>query len=297
MSLETSLELNNKLLTQQNELQTRNINLLEQLLVAMRARDLVQTVPAVEYHEPVSEKTVITDEDSEVPDLEKLDFESVIAYAGLFPESKRLTLNDMAAATAYADTTGANRNEQIDALSMALGGIKRAKELHKIVLLSLSRQILTLWDDLPGIVERRQFAELWLDTKPQERSALKPATLQKSRKGPFYIRTPDGTTDKVNDEAELKTRVDAGDIEINKVEYLQLQEEAVKAESKPDSGETPDYAAQRAKAQDLILRLAKSGYRTEAIEILSNFGAQKLGQVADTDLARAIELAEKALEG
>lgn len=64
MSLETNLELNNQLLTQQNELQTRNIALLERLIstlasgVVMRPDSVVQVQ---EYRETVAEneKTVI----------------------------------------------------------------------------------------------------------------------------------------------------------------------------------------------------------------------------------------------
>ncbi|PLB10751.1 hypothetical protein [Proteus mirabilis] len=49
-------------------------------------------------------------------------------------------------------------------------------------------------------------------------------------------------------------------------------------------------------AEKLILQLAKGGYRNEAVEILSKFGAKKLGQVPENNLAELITLAEKVLE-
>lgn len=50
-------------------------------------------------------------------------------------------------------------------------------------------------------------------------------------------------------------------------------------------------------AEQLILQLAKGGYRNEAVEILTKFGAKKLGQVPEDNLSDVIALAEKALEG
>lgn len=57
-----------------------------------------------------------------------------------------------------------------------------------------------------------------------------------------------------------------------------------------------DPATLRKQAETLILQLAKGGYRNEAISILGQFNAQKLGQIPDKNLAEVISLAEKALE-
>ncbi|MWO38881.1 hypothetical protein GQN04_24085, partial [Escherichia coli] len=95
-----------------------------------------------------------------------------------------------------------------------------------------------------------------------------------------------------------------GHIEINRVEYLQLQEEFARRDAANSSqnndakdDHTIDFAALRKQAEGLILQLAKGGYRAEAIAILEKQGARKLGEVTDENLAEVITLAEKALEG
>lgn len=52
-----------------------------------------------------------------------------------------------------------------------------------------------------------------------------------------------------------------------------------------------------AQAEQLILQLAKGGYRNEAVGILNTFGAKKLGQVPEDKLAEVVALAEKTLAG
>ena len=61
--------------------------------------------------------------------------------------------------------------------------------------------------------------------------------------------------------------------------------------------ENTDPKALFEQAEKLILQLAKGGYRNEAVEILTKFGAKKLGQVPEDKLAEVVALAEKALEG
>lgn len=93
---------------------------------------------------------------------------------------------------------------------------------------------------------------------------------------------------------------------INRVEYLQLQEEFKRKdatngnngeEAGTDDALTNRYKNQRKHAEGLILQLAKGGYRAEAVAILEKQGAKKLGEVADENLADVIAQAEKALEG
>lgn len=50
-------------------------------------------------------------------------------------------------------------------------------------------------------------------------------------------------------------------------------------------------------AEQLILQVAKSSGRSEAVGILTKFGAKKLGEVPEGKLAEVIELAKKVLEG
>ncbi|MNO83772.1 hypothetical protein D3C76_750940 [compost metagenome] len=202
----------------------------------------------------------------------------------------------------YQDAVGDARIVQIDALGMALQGVKRAKEVHKAVLLELARTELAFWDELPAVTDRRDFAEKWLDAKPGERDAVKPkkARQQKTekRQGPFFYKNADGTQfGEVAQLCKLEEVLSKGCVEINKVEYLQLKEEAEKASAANENTDNePDFAALRKQAEGLILSLAKGGYRAEAVEILGKFDAQKLGQVPDESLTEVVALAEKALE-
>ncbi|EBA9761413.1 hypothetical protein CFJ40_03985 [Salmonella enterica] len=304
MSLETNLELNNKLLTQQNELQARNIALLERLVstlasgVDMRP-DTVAKVQ--EYREAVPEpepQPETVEETKAALTLDDLEFSDVIALAGFYPEQVEMSETTLQRAIDYRDAEGEKRVVQIDALDSALLGVKRAKELHKDVLLQLARAILANWDGLPTIANRRAFAETWLDAKPGERDTVKPGKApvqdkQASRKGPFFVRHEDGKIGELSTEDELKTHIEAGYTEINKVEYLQRKEEA-EAE-KADAGE-PDFAELRKQAQELIVRLAKSGYRAEAVAALDSFGVQNLRFVEDKDLPALISRLDKELE-
>ncbi|EEC5248967.1 hypothetical protein WO48_25500 [Salmonella enterica subsp. enterica] len=302
MSLETNLELNNKLLTQQNELQARNIALLERLVSTLASGVTMRpdTVAKVqEYREAVPEPQPETvDETQAALTLDDLEFSDVIALAGFYPEQVELSEIMLQRAIDYRDAEGEKRVVQIDALDSALLGVKRAAELHKDVLLQLARSILANWDGLPTIANRRAFAETWLDTKPGERDTVKPGKApvqdkQASRKGPFFVRHEDGKIGELSTEDELKTHLEAGYTEINKVEYLQRKEEA-EAE-KANDGE-PDFAELRKQAQELIVRLAKSGYRAEAVAALDSFGAQKLRFVEDKDLPALISRLDKELE-
>lgn len=56
-----------------------------------------------------------------------------------------------------------------------------------------------------------------------------------------------------------------------------------------------DTATLFKQARTLVLELATGGYRNAAVEILNKFGAQKLGQVPQENLADVVMLAEQAL--
>ncbi|EBR9314584.1 TPA: hypothetical protein ACWPCK_004776 [Salmonella enterica] len=300
MSLEANLELNNQLLTQQNELQARNIALLERLVstlasgVAMRPDT---TAKVQEYREERPEpKPEPQPETKAALALDDLEFSDVIALAVFYPEQVELSETMLQRAIDYRDAEGGKRVIQIDALDSALLGVKRATELHKDVLLQLARAILVNQEDLPTLASRRAFAETWLDAKPGERDTVKPKKASKQpRKGPFFVRHEDGKIGELSTEDELKTHLEAGYTEINKVEYLQRKEEAEKEKAEPDTGE-PDFAELRNQAQDLLVRLAKSGYRAEAVAALDSFGAQKLRFVEDKDLPALISRLDKELE-
>lgn len=299
MSLEANLELNNQLLTQQNELQARNIALLERLVstlasgVAMRP-DTIAKVQEYREERPEPEPET-ADETKSALTLDDLEFSDVIALAVFYPEQVELSETVLQRAIDYRDAEGEKRVVVIDALDSALLGVKRAKALHKDVLLQLARAILANQEGLPTIAHRRAFADIWLDAKPDERDTVKPKKASKQpRKGPFFVRHEDGKIGELSTEDELKTHLEAGYTEINKVEYLQRKEEA--ETEKADTG-GPDFAELRKQAEERILRLAKGGYLAEAKAILAEFGAQKMGQVPDDKLADVIALTEKTLEG
>lgn len=296
MSLEQNLELNNQLLTKQNSLYERNIELLERLVQSLASGVALKpdTVAQVqEYRETVTEsKTALT--------LDDLQFGDVIALATFYPVPQQITEDMLQRAIDYRDAEADARVVKIDALDSALQGVKRAKALLKPALLDLSRNVLKYWDDLPTIGERRSFAERLLDAAPTERDAVKPKKASgkgnQERKGPFFVQHSDGKIGELSTESELKAHLDAGYKEINKVEYLQLQEAAAKNKAQTEDS-TPDFEALRKQAEECIKTLCKGGYRAEAVGILDSFGAKKLGEVEDKDLADLIAKAEKALEG
>ena len=296
MSLEQNLELNNQLLTKQNSLYERNIALLERLVQSLASGVVLKpdTVAQVqEYRETSTEsKTVLT--------LDDLQFGDVIALAAFYPVPQQITEDMLQRAIDYRDAEADARVVQIDALGSALQGVKRAKALMKPALLDLSRNVLKYWDDLPTIGERRSFAERLLDAAPTERDAVKPKKASgkgnQERKGPFFVQHSDGKIGELSTESELKAHLDAGYKEINKVEYLQLQEAAAKNKAQTEDS-TPEFDALRKQAEECIKTLCKGGYRAEAVGILDSFGAKKLGEVGDKDLADLIAKAEKALEG
>ncbi|EPQ4372108.1 hypothetical protein MZT08_004399 [Klebsiella aerogenes] len=298
MSLEQNLELNNQLLTKQNSLYERNIALLERLVqslasgVALKPDTLAQVQ---EYRETVTEsKTALT--------LDDLQFGDVIALAAFYPVPQQITEDMLQRAIDYRDAEADARVVKIDALDSALQGVKRAKSLLKPALLDLSRNVLKYWDDLPTIGERRSFAERLLDAAPTERDAVKPKKASgkgnQERKGPFYWNHPEsGAIGSVEDFGALNELLEDGlTVEINKVEFLQLQEAAAKNKAQTEDS-APDFDALRKQAEECIKTLCKGGYRAEAVGILDSFGANKLGEVEDKDLADLIAKAEKALEG
>lgn len=303
MSLEQNLELNNQLLTKQNSLYERNIALLERLVqslasgVALKADTVAQVQ---EYRETVTEsKTALT--------LDDLQFGDVIALAAFYPVPQQITEDMLQRAIDYRDAEADARVVQIDALDNALQGVKRAKALLKPALLDLSRNVLKYWDDLPTIGERRSFAERLLDAAPTERDAVKPKKTSdgdkaEERTGPFYCKNVDGSAaSELHTLRKLNELLKKGHIEINRVEYLQLQEDFARKNAAKENIQTedsrPDFDALRKQAEECIKTLCKGGYRAEAVGILDSFGAKKLGEVEDKDLADLIAKAEKALEG
>ncbi|MES3334363.1 hypothetical protein [Enterobacter hormaechei] len=307
MSLETSLELNNQLLTQHNAL-------LERLITALASGVALHpdTVAQVqEYRETVpetkAENTVIRK-----VTLDDLEFSDIIALAAFYPEAQELSETMVQRVVDYRDAEGDKRVVQIDALDSALQGVKRAGHLNKPALLDLSRNILRFWDDLPTIAARREFAERLLDAPADGRHEVKPKkadSKDEERTGPFYCKNVDGSAaSELHTLRKLNELLKKGHIEITRVEYLQLQEDFARKNAAKggtetgddaggNTGEQTDFAALRKKAEGLIFQLAKGGYRAEAVAILEKQGAKKLGEVADENLADVIAQAEKALEG
>ncbi|NKD19433.1 hypothetical protein HEQ76_04330 [Enterobacter asburiae] len=307
MSLETSLELNNQLLTQHNALLERLITALASG-VALRPDTVAQVQ---EYRETVPE----TKEENTVirkVTLDDLEFSDIIALAAFYPEAQELSETMVQRVVDYRDAEGDKRVVQIDALDSALQGVKRAGHLNKPALLDLSRNILRFWDDIPTIAARREFAERLLDAPADGRHEVKPKkadSKDEERTGPFYCKNVEGSAaSELHTLRKLNELLKKGHIEITRVEYLQLQEDFARknaakggTETVDDTGDNAgaqtDFAALRKKAEGLILQLAKGGYRAEAVAILEKQGAKKLGEVADENLADVIAQAEKALEG
>lgn len=306
MSLETSLELNNQLLTQHNALLERLITALASG-VALRQETVAQVQ---EYRETVPETK--TENTSAIPvKLDDLEFSDVVALACFYPDPQELSETMFQRAIDYREAEGDKRVVQIDALDSALQGVKRASHLNKPALLDLARNVLRFWDDLPTITDRRNFADQLLDAPADGRHEVKPKkgsnkdSKTEERTGPFYCKSVDGSAaSELHTLRKLNAMLEKGHIEINRVEYLQLQEEFARKDAASsnqqvttDTNDQPDFAALRKQAEGLILQLAKGGYRAEAVAILEKQGAQKLGGVADEKLAEVIAQAEKALEG
>ena len=169
MSLETNLELNNQLVTRNNELLERLIATLASG-VPLRPDTVAQVQ---EYRETVlenkAENTVIRK-----VTLDDLEFSDIIALAAFYPEAQELSETMVQRVVDYRDAEGDKRVVQIDALDSALQGVKRAGHLNKPALLDLSRNILRFWDDLPTIAARREFAERLLDAPADGRHEVKP---------------------------------------------------------------------------------------------------------------------------
>ncbi|EJN3582877.1 hypothetical protein P6C68_004378 [Escherichia coli] len=302
MSLETNLELNNQLVTRNNEL-------LERLISAL-ASGIVMHPDTISRVQECQDTATETENMSAAMTLDDLEFSDVIALAGFYPVATPVTEDMLQRAVAYRDAEGDKRVVQIDALDSALQGVKRARALLKPALLDLSRNILKFWDDLPTIGERRAFAEQLLDAPADGRDEVKPKKASNKdgeRTGPFYVKNVSGTAaSELHTLRKLNEMLKKGHIEINRVEYLQLQEEFARRDAENSSqnndakddakdDHTIDFAALRKQAEGLILQLAKGGYRAEAIAILEKQGARKLGEVTDENLAEVITLAEKAL--
>ena len=82
----------------------------------------------------------------------------------------------------------------------------------------------------------------------------------------------------------------------NKRADLIPQKSEPEATPEPETTEPEqDTAALFEQARTLIMKLTTGGYRNEAVEILNKFGAQKLGQVPQENLADVAMLAEQAL--
>lgn len=226
MSLESNLELNNKLVAEQNGLLTK-------LLAALAGG---KTFTADTPHQPKAE-TPVDKKDSAGPfylrrtadgalnqvgtesardsmlsdgyvEIGKAQFQQLkeeaektqvkpvaleeqplpvaVALAVIYgaKPAAELTSEMVEYATHFVETTdGKERDEQIDALTMALKGVDRATKLHGAGVFDLALQMVEHWDALPGITERRAYADLLLDTPKEKRADVKPAKPKASAKG------------------------------------------------------------------------------------------------------------------
>ncbi|MGG2140851.1 hypothetical protein [Symbiopectobacterium sp. RP] len=219
-----------------------NTEVMRQLIAAMQSGN-VFTPPAPP--QPKTDSTRPKKAEQEKPRLEDQPLPVAVALAALYGnEGRYLDSDKITAAVDVTETlNGKDRNAQIDALTMALKGVPRATQLHGEDVFNLAVQILEHWDALPGITERREYAELLLDMPRDERAGVKPTVTKK--------------------------------------------------ETEATVGDTPEDIFKQ--ARNLIMELTTGGYRHQAVDILNKFGAQKLGQVPQENLADVVMLAEQAL--
>lgn len=185
--------------------------------------------------------------------LEELPLPNAIALAVLEGEAGRTpTFEQLAAAEHVANTaTGKERNEQVDALTMALKGVDLAAKLHGAGVFELTLQMVDHWDALPGITERREYATLLLNTPVDKRAKVKP---------------------KASKKAEEKSTVVEGTI---------------------------DVAALHAKGKQLILQKIAAKAPADLRKTLDLFGLKKLTECPDDklpDVVAALEQLAESLE-
>ncbi|HEJ7098615.1 TPA: hypothetical protein SMF63_001584 [Serratia marcescens] len=198
MSLESNLELNNKLVAEQNGLLTK-------LLAALAGG---KTFTADTPHQPKAE-TPVDKKDSAGPFYLRRTTDGALNQVGtesardsmlsdgyveigkaqfqqLKEEAEKTQVKPVALEDAIhitETTDGKERDAQIDALTMALKGVDRATKLHGAGVFDLALQMVEHWDALPGITERRAYADLLLDTPKEKRADVKPAKPKASAKG------------------------------------------------------------------------------------------------------------------
>lgn len=231
---------------------------------------LLESLPqiAVEVTGTHNPAPTIADVTSEVesnkkPDIEALDRAKIIALALLYGENATdLTAEKLAAVDEFVTAESSSElSDKSDALYMALAGVEPSKHLLKPVLLDLCIQMFKHWDAIPDIASRRAYADLLLRTPQDDRSSVKPKVKK---------------ADKVNKEVK-EDKPPVADTSVTTTEN--------------------DPKAIFDEASTLIRKLAKGGYRSEAVDILSKFGATRLGEVPADKLPEVITLVEKALEG
>ncbi|MBG6240462.1 MAG: hypothetical protein EKE12_01125 [Candidatus Symbiopectobacterium sp. Clec_Harlan] len=150
------------------------------------------TLTPVASPQPKTDSNRAKKAEQENPRLEDQPLPVAVALAALYGnEGRYLDSDKLSAAVDVTETlNGKDRNEQIDALTMALKGVPRAPQLHGEDVFDLAIQIIEHWDTLPGITERREYAELLLDTPRDERAGVKP-TVAKKETEPTVGDTPE----------------------------------------------------------------------------------------------------------
>ncbi|EPF7465393.1 hypothetical protein JY494_11970 [Serratia marcescens] len=298
MSLESNLELNNKLVAEQNGLLTK-------LLAALAGG---KTFTADTPHQPKAE-TSVDKKDSAGPfylrrtadgalnqvgtesardsmlsegyvEIGKAQFQQLkeeakktqvkpisledqplpvaVALAVLYGQAS-LTPETIAHAVGVTETTkGDERDAQIDALTMALKGVDRATKLHGAGVFDLALQMVEHWDALPDITERRAYADLLLDTPKEKRADVKPAKPKASAKGK-------------NTEAVATTATTAG-------------------------AEAPDAAALLDKGKQLIIQKIAPKAPADLRKTLDLFGLKKLTDCPEEKLPYVVAALEQLAE-
>ncbi|MFV8770802.1 hypothetical protein ACNSPB_26600 [Yersinia enterocolitica] len=196
MSLESNLELNNKLVAEQN-------TLLMQLLAAMAGGKPAFTpdtkpVPKAETAGADASNTTF-----EQIDFETLDYPLVACLAVLFgSEAETLTEERLTQAHALINSDEETiPAAKASALHEAMAEHVQRTKLFRKVYLSLCLQLLEHWDKLEGATARSEYVEMLVNTPSDKRAAVKPK-VDKTTKKETTTPEPENDTEALFKKAE-----------------------------------------------------------------------------------------------
>ncbi|MDA5497994.1 hypothetical protein [Yersinia aleksiciae] len=177
MSLESNLELNNKLVAEQN-------TLLTQLLAAMAGGKPTFTPDTKPVPKAETVGADVSNTTFEPIDFETLDYQLVACLAVLFgSEAETLTEEQLTQAHALINSDEETiPAAKASALHEAMAEHVQRTKLFRKVYLSLCLQLLEHWDKLEGATARSEYVEMLVNTPSDKRAAVKPKVDKKTKK-------------------------------------------------------------------------------------------------------------------